>query len=386
MRRLAPRAVLVASLALNAALGAFGIYHWSWHWPKGGIHWTGAPSAPGAEPSARVLASPPAQSWNLARDRFAAIRPAHAYRGATGVDFVRWREAGTAAFARALDYAPRPFGGEIRETEVKTYPTYSQTKLYLKTPYGFWLPAYLLVPPGTGRRPAVLALPGHDGPPERGAQAIVGPDTPSNYMHAFGRPLAEAGYVVLAVDMPGVGELGNLDYDRMLALGLLTDRPLKGLMLETAHQALDYLLSRPEVNPAATGAMGVSLGGELAMYLGVLDPRVKFVGASGFFASFKDYFPRVSPSLFVPGLLDVADIPDLAAMVAPRPLWLQNGQKDRLLSADGAKASFDTVQKAYTAAGAPGGAVLDVHPGGHVFVVPPAVRWLKTIAPLDARP
>ena len=382
MRRLSPRAILAASLILNLVLGGVGVHHALKHLPKS--HTPPSAVTPEAEPPGRVIASPPNQPWTMALDRYEAARPTHAYRGDSGAAFAPWREAGVSAFARTLGYTPAPFGGEVRVTEVAEFPKYTRTKLYLKTSYGFWLPAYLLVPRGAGRRPAVLALPGHDGPPERGAKAIVSLDTPGNYMRAFGRRLAEAGYVVLAVDMPGVGELEKLQYWRLLAVGLLTDYPLKRIMLECAHQALDYLLGRPEVNAAATGTMGVSLGGELAMYLGVLDQRVKFVGASGFFAGFKDYNPWVSPSLFIPGLLRVADVPDLAAMVAPRPLWLQVGKNDRLLSVEAAKTRFDTVRRAYAAAGAPGRARLDVQPGGHEFVVPPALNWMKAIAPADA--
>lgn len=371
------RMALAASLALNAALVAVGLYHAQEHPPKR----KPAVASHAPEPAPRVLGTPPAQPWSMALERFDAVRPAHAYQGQAGPDFVRWREAGRSAFARTLGYAPRPSGGAVRETEVTAYPGYTQTKLYLETSYGFWLPAYLLVPAGGGKRPAVLALPGHDGPPERGARAIAGLDTPSNYQRAFGRKLAEAGYVVLAIDVPGVGELEELYYQRLMALGLLTNQPLKRMMLENAHQALTYLLARPEVDPEATGAMGVSLGGELAMYLGVLDPRVKFVGASGFFAGFKDYYPLVSPSLFIPGLLRVADVPDLAAMVAPRPLWLQVGEKDRLVPADKARLRFEKVRRAYAAAGAPGRAMLDVHAKAHEIEVTSALTWLKAIAP-----
>lgn len=368
---------LAVSLALNLALMGVGLFHARGH----GIGWPKSRPAPVAEPSPQRLAEAPDQPWSFALERFDAARPAYAYSGQTGPAFDRWRQNGRAAFARTLGFAPRPFGGEHRITEVTTFEDHTRTRLYLKTSYGYWLSAYLLVPAGAGRRPAVLALPGHDGPPERGAQAVVGRESPSNYTRSFGRRLVEAGYVVLAIDVPGVGELEELYYQRLTAVGLLTNEPIKRLMLENAHQALDFLLARPEVDPAATGAMGMSLGGELAMFLAVLDDRVKFVGASGFFSAFKDFYPLVSPSLFIPGMLHVADVPDLAAMVAPRPMWLQVGETDRLVPAAKARLSFEKVQRAYTAAGAAKKAVLHVHPGGHVFDVPPALSWLKAIAP-----
>lgn len=343
---------------------------------------------PSWDPWGAPVAPPPPLDADFSKRRLAAARPAHAYAGQAGAAFDRWREAGAAAFGSLLGYRPRPFGGEARVTARWDMGSYTREQIFLRTARGLWLPGYLCVPKGvTAPRPAVLALPGHDGPIERGAYWATGPDgwpgvTP--YMRAFGRRLAEAGYVVLAIDVAGIGELGALGYERLVHEGLLVNEPLKRIMLEQVHEATDFLMARPEVDPDRVGAAGVSLGGELAMFAGVLDPRLAFVASSGFLTSYRETGGGEMASLYVPGALAVADVPDLAAMVAPRPMWIQAAVNDSHFAIDDTRRHMKTIEAAYRGAGAPGAISYDEHDQGHVMVVPPLLAWLSRVAPLPA--
>jgi dienelactone hydrolase len=376
------------SLALNALL-VLGLYKKSAdtraYYAQQWAYWF--PTA-AAEPPARRLASAPAQPKDFAQRLVNATAPSHGYRGEAGPAFARWRQAGRAAFADHLGFRPRPFAGRVVVAERTEFPTFVREKLYLATAGGVWIPAYQLTPRGvTKPRPAVLAMPGHDGPADatgRGAASIAGRDTTLNYMRAFGLRLAEAGYVVLAVDVAGVGELAELNYMRLVRQGLLVGVPLKRLMLEEVHTAMDYMVSRPEVDAKRVGTMGMSLGGELAMFAGILDPRVKFVVSSGFFSSYRDYAFTSAASLFIPGILRVGDIPDLAAMVAPRPMLLQVGRYDSLIDVKRVGPYYAKVQQAYAGAGAPDAVSLDVFPDNHVMGVPTVMSWMKRHVPVDA--
>jgi dienelactone hydrolase len=380
---------LCISLALNALL-VMGLYkksadtraYYSRQWG----YWF--PSA-APEPPTQRLAPAPAQPSDFAQQLVDTSPSAHAYRGESGKAFARWQTAGRAAFAGHLGFAPRPFAGRVVRAERTEFPTFVREKLYLQSADGLWIPAYMLTPKGAAKpRPAVLAMPGHDGPADasgRGAASIAGRDTNLNYMRSFGLRLAEAGYVVLAVDVAGVGEMAELNYLRLVRQGLLVGVPLKRLMLEEVHTAMDYLVSRPEVDAQRVGTMGMSLGGELAMFAGILDPRVKFVVSSGFFYSYKHYAFTSAASLFIPGILRVGDIPDLAAMVAPRPMLIQVGQYDPLIDAKRVGPYYTKVQQAYGAAGAPNAVSLDLFPHSHVMGVPTVLTWMKRHVPLDAK-
>lgn len=332
------------------------------------------------------VAAPPSPQPDYSARRLEAVRPAHAYAGAKGSAFAAWREGGRAAFVRLLGYEPRPFSGQVRVVARWDFPTYTREKRYLRTASGLWVPVYLCMPKGvTTPRPAVIALPGHDGPIERGAYWATGPyawPDVAPYMHAYGRRLAEAGYVVLAVDVAGIGELGYLGYERLVQEGLLIGEPLKRLMLEEVHEATDYLLAMPEVDPRRVGIAGVSLGGELAMFAGLLDPRLAFVVSSGFLTSYRQTGGGEMASLYIPGVLKVADIPDLAAMVAPRPMLIQAARNDSHFRIEDVRQHMEKVRAAYAGAGAPGALAYAEHDGGHAMDVEPMLAWIKRVAPL----
>ncbi|MNS18668.1 Abhydrolase family protein [compost metagenome] len=375
------RAFLIASLLANAVLAA-GLYHKTAdtrlaYWQR----WTAPAPSIAPEPPTTTLAASPSQPPAFAQGLLSSTEPAHAYRGETGAAFGAWRSRGREAFARCLGYAPKPFGGEVRAVAMTEFPTFTREKLYLKTHDGVWLPAYVLVPKNAeGPLPTVLALPGHDGPSAltgQGAASIAGGDTSVNYMRAFGLRLVEAGYMVVAIDVAGIGELADMDYLKLVNAGLLAGKPLKRIMLEEVHEAMDYVLSRPEVDPERVGTAGMSLGGELALFAGVLDPRVTFVAASGFFSSYRDYAPTSAASLFIPGVLAVADIPDLAAMVAPRPLHLQSAALDSMIAYETLGPYYEKVQRAYRAAGAADAVSRSTVQDNHVMGPAALVDWLN---------
>lgn len=382
--------VLAASLAVNVLLvtGLWKKTEDTRAYYRQQMGYWFASAAP--EPPAQQVAAAPSQPTNLAEDLSRSVPSEHAYHGEAGPALDRWRQAGREAFAANLRYRPTPFSGQVIVAARTEFPTFTREKLYLKVDHDVWLPAYMLVPKGIRQpRPAVLAMPGHDGPTDstgRGAASIAGRDTTMNYMRAFGLRLAEAGYVVLAIDVAGIGELKDLNYMKLVREGTMVGYTLKRLMLEEVHEAMDYLVKRPEVDPARVGTMGMSLGGELAMFSGLLDPRVKFVVSSGFFYSYRDYNYASAASLFIPGVLRVGDIPDLAAMLAPTPMLVQVGQYDVVIDAEKIKPYYEKTRQAYTAAGAADALSLDVYPDGHVMGVAPVLDWLKKHVPVHSKP
>lgn len=385
------KAALAASLVLNAGL-AVGLYLKTGDtrefYRQKALDATYSQTVK-PEPSPEVLGQAPERLVGYEEANLIRLTPPRlALQGQTPAALARWQQDRRAAIRRVLAFDPGLKVVDARPTERTSFPTVTREKLYLKTSSGIWLPAYLMVPrQAAGRRPAVLAIPGHDALVAKGARAIAGQDYPGNYMQTFGLRLAEAGYVVLALDVAGIGELASLGYQRLFTGGLLRDDPMLGLMLEQVHAATGYMLERPEVDPARVGTMGVSLGGELAMFAGAIDPRVSFVVSSGFFGSYREFPVHSYPNMFVPGILKEVDLYDVAALVAPRPLLVQLGAEDTVpgASISKQKAYFETVQAAYRTAGVPEAAALDLHPGGHVMAVAPALEWLERMVPISAR-
>jgi Acetyl xylan esterase (AXE1) len=147
--------------------------------------------------------------------------------------------------------------------------------------------------------PAILSPHGHW---EEGALHPV--------VQSRGIALARQGYVVLAVDAVhthrydvGVNPAGVMTWNNM--------------------RALDYLATRPEVDMERVGCVGESGGGQQTIYLMALDDRVK----ASVVVAMVSYFKRIlapgplhCPCNHVPGLMRVADEPEICALFAPRPL------------------------------------------------------------------
>ena len=152
----------------------------------------------------------------------------------------------------------------------------------------------------------------------------------SGHVQASCIGLAKRGYVVLAIDTFGYGERSpqgsHINGVWLYSVGLT----LQGLILWDNIRALDYLTTRKEVDPKRIGVTGASGGGNQTMYLAAIDERVKVA------------VPVVSAEIFedqvvsgrcicecIPGMLRFANVPDILALIAPRPLLLINGIKDR---------------------------------------------------------
>jgi cephalosporin-C deacetylase-like acetyl esterase len=122
--------------------------------------------------------------------------------------------------------------------------------------------------------------------------------------------LARKGYVALAVD-----SVHTYRYDvGVNAVGVMTWNNMR---------ALDYLATRPEVDMERVGCVGESGGGQQTLYLMALDDRVKVAVPAVLVSYFKRILapgPLHCPCNHVPGLMRVADEPEIAALFAPRPL------------------------------------------------------------------
>jgi len=97
-------------------------------------------------------------------------------------------------------------------------------------------------------------------------------------------------------------------------------------------RAVDYLISRPEVDPKRIGAFGCSGGGTMTALLGALDTRVHAIAVACYLTSFDTLLPAIgpqdaeqsSPNFIASGL----DFPDWVELAAPRPYAIISTAQD----------------------------------------------------------
>jgi hypothetical protein len=209
--------------------------------------------------------------------------------------------------------------------------------------------------------PSVVCIHGHGGNRE-----IV--YDPKSAYSGFATDLAENGFVTISTDV-GQHEV----YEE--------GRSLMGERLWDVLRCADYLTTLPQVDADRLGCAGLSLGGEMAMWLGAMDPRMKVVVSSGFLTTMEG-IDNDSCCLCwkFPGLTDNFQFCDVYSMIAPRALMCQNGERERAPSGfpvDVAKPEMAKIKAAYATLDASDKAVLDIHSGGHVYVVPSAREFIE---------
>lgn len=198
----------------------------------------------------------------------------------------------------------------------------------------FWVTGNLYVPaPGGRRLPAIISPCGHY------PLARMVPQ----YQFAY-QSLVKSGFVVFAYDPIGQGERRQYwnPYNNVTEVGgpvvehsmpgqllLLLGESLSQYRIWDGIRAIDYLLTRPEVDPEGIGCAGHSGGGTLTLFISALDERVRCAvvhegGTANRWPMHVEPFSAlgisdIEQNLF-PGAIYGVDNVDLHIAIAPRPL------------------------------------------------------------------
>jgi len=201
---------------------------------------------------------------------------------------------------------------------------YCVEKILLQTRRGIWMTANAYVPAAPGKLPAVLVVHGH----WRGAK-----QDPTVQARCLG--LVKLGFFVLAVDAFGSGErglgkaLGEYDGEMVAATLLPVGLPLCGLQVYENQRAVDYLLTRPEVDGRRLGITGASGGGNQTMYAGAWDDRFNSVVPVCSVGNYQAYLGAACCMCeVVPGALQFTEEAGVLGLTAPRGLMVINATRD----------------------------------------------------------
>ena len=252
-------------------------------------------------------------------------------------------------------------------------------------------PMYVLIPKTAPPYKAVLGFHGHD----PSVQNILG-NYPNDEVAQenlavdgnWAQVLAQAGYLVCAVEQRAFGERNtdqprsedNSTSCRHLAFDyLLEGHTLIGERCWDGMVALSYLQNRKDLIEGAIACTGHSGGGTTCLWLTALDDRIKMAIPSCYFCSFNASILGMEhcECNYVPHILEYAEMGDLAALIAPRPMRFINGEKDPIFPLHATQEQFETVQAAYRLLGAEDRLTLAVHPGEHAYHHGFSREWLE---------
>ena len=201
----------------------------------------------------------------------------------------------------------------------------------------------LMVPKAPGRHPAVIAIADAD----RSAADIAGltQNVPSETQYAL--QLAEAGFIVFApffVQRRAFSEPWTDDRNWLFRLGYQVGRHLIGSEVQQISSAVDYLVTRPAVDPFRIGVAGAGQGGLTALYAAAHDTRLRVALVSGYFDRRDRAFEEPEDRTLWRHLLQFGDA-EVAAMIADRPLLIDGGGPH-------ARSEFERAQQYYERSGA----------------------------------
>lgn len=251
---------------------------------------------------------------------------------------------------------------EVKITDRFARPGYTQEKFTFENGAGATVYGYLLIPENlTAPAPAILYHHMHGGKYHIGKEELfqswlTGTDP--------GPALIKAGYVVLAVDAYGFGErwlqgpAGTLDNGAATEMALAKrflweGSTLWGMMVRDDLLALNYLVSRPEVDVSRMGVTGMSLGASRTTWVGALDDRPKVIVPVAQMTRYRNFLAAGNLNhhgiyYYVPGVLKSGvDMEIIAALPAPRAQVVLIGDADPLSPLDGVEIVMDFVKQIY---------------------------------------
>jgi dienelactone hydrolase len=252
--------------------------------------------------------------------------------------------------------------------ETRDFPANRREKFVFESRPGLFVLGYLLTPRNSAPPyPVMICLPGHG----RGVDDIVGIDAEGRdradkpgYQHDFAIQVVEHGMAAVAIEPLGFGcrrdpitrKKGAEATACQPSAGaaLLLGQTMLGWRVYDVMRTIDWIETRKELDARRVGCMGISGGGTVTTFSAALEPRIRAAMISGYLNTFRDSVMSLSHCIdnYVPGILDWAEMYDVAGLIAPRPLFVESGIQDDIFPIEASKQSFARVRKVYEAFGA----------------------------------
>ena len=271
----------------------------------------------------------------------------------------------------------------IKVGKTLEYPDYTLEKYSLEICEGLVSAVYIAKPKAVkGKTNGVVALCGHG----YGVRQILNISKKGNkkrfnyidnYQKNFAVELVKRGCTVIAPELFGFGE-ARLSHDlwkpfyisscdelshHLLPYGLTTAslRVLQALTCAKALRTMDT------VDSEKVSLMGISGGGLTALYASVLDDSIYKTVVCGYINTFKDSILSMwhCPDNYIPHILEVGEIYDFAAALAPKQLFIESGRKDKLFPIEASELAHKNIKKIYSVMGAEDKLHIDVFDGKH---------------------
>ncbi len=246
-------------------------------------------------------------------------------------------------------------------------------KLHFQSKPGLYVTGNLYRPAKTeGKLPAVLYVCGHSG---------KGRDGNKTAFQDHGMWFASNGYVCLVIDTLQLGEIAGIHHG---TYGIRGTNPVEvrwwwqaagytpaGVECWNGVRALDYLVSRPDVDAERLAVTGISGGGAATFWIAAADERVKCAVPVSGMSDLESYVSNKIINGHCDCMLLINtyqwEWTTIAALVAPRPLLFANSDDDKIFPMDGNRRIIERLRKLYRMYDRPEPVEEYVSKGGHDY-------------------
>jgi dienelactone hydrolase len=318
-----------------------------------------------------------------ARGRYESAPLKLTFKGTKRKEAEGWQKGLRAKVTELIGLRPSKPALSSQTLEVRDFPSYRREKVVFQSAPGAYVLGYLLTPKqGKAPHPTMICLPGHG----RGVDDIVGIDDKgadrtdkAGYQHDFAIQCIEHGMAAVAIEQMAFGcrrsdaakarGLGNSSCQPLAGAALLLGETMVAWRVQDVMRTIDWIETRDELDPKRVGCMGISGGGTITTFASALEPRIKAALVSGYLNTFRDSIFSISHCIdnYVPGILEWCEMYDVAGLIAPRPLFVESGDKDDIFPVDASRASFEKVKQIYSVFEQPDLAQHEVFAGEHSF-------------------
>jgi dienelactone hydrolase len=244
------------------------------------------------------------------------------------------------------------------------------------------LPFIVLMPQGAeGPLPLVLTPHGHGKNTELYA-GVYHDDAEYASMTEGERDIAvqavREGYIAIAPTTRGFGETRTAQdqaEDRthscriQLLHDLLVGRTPIGDRVWDMSRLLDWAFAHLPVDPRRVAMTGNSGGGTISVFAPACEERITVAAPASYFCTFQGSIGTIyhCDCNYVPGILNLGEMYDVAGLIAPRPFIAVAGREDPIFPIGEVRRAFERLQAIYTAAGVPERCELYIGEGGHRY-------------------
>ena len=304
---------------------------------------------------------------------FANAEMKYAFKGTSYSDFVKWQKAFRPELKKLL-------GLDILEMQLANYQP--KTKLLSSEDIGYairehWLiwteptvplPFILLRPKNAGQlRGLVIAPHGHSKNTELYA-GIYHDDNEREKGEVGERNVAvqavKEGYFAIAPTTRGFGETRTPEDFKsdatsscrtLLLHDILVGRTPIGDRVWDVSKLIDWALKTLPVDPHRIVVTGNSGGGTVTLFAAACDTRISVAVPSSYFCTFTGSIGSLNhcECNYVPGIMQLGEMADVAGLIAPRPFCAVQGKLDGIFPIEESRKAFEHLKHIYTAAGVP---------------------------------